>query len=325
MYYYKDPIFSHFNEATRKPLFHNHVAANRSLSNGAKIEVMWSDGFDYNKLETLKDTKTVLLTNIVIENAEAFAKHLHRTNQSYFGYMHCNYQVDPYTPITHNFNCFMNRYDAIRQSWLYQLIRRKYFDSGHVSFKSEVGPGRVPSNDFDGLTPAQAFEHGFHKFNHIFAQEHKTIKDQIPLCTFEDTGDLTNLVLSSKFSLILETWFHDNRMITFSEKIMRGLQLPRPWLVFSTQYAVKQLREWGFDVLDDIVDHSYDTIADTIQRQVKILDIMQPMMDLNVPLVTDRCVQASNHNQSILKTWHENWAVNMSKDLEIARQKALAL
>jgi hypothetical protein len=78
-------------------------------------------------------------------------------------------------------------------------------------------------------------------------------------------------------------------------------------------------------VLDDIVDHSYDVIADPIQRQIKMLDIMESMMDLNIPSVTNRCMQASKHNQSILKTWHENWAVNMDRDLEIARQKALAL
>jgi hypothetical protein len=175
------------------------------------------------------------------------------------------------------------------------------------------------------MTPSQIFEYGFQQYHQIFKEEHKQIKDRIPFRTFKESNDLTNLILTSKFSLILETWFHDNRVITFSEKTMRGLQLPRPWVLFSTQYAIKQLRNWGFDVLDDIVDHSYDNIADSVLRQVCILDQMKLLASLDIELIVARCIQASNHNQSILKMWHDVFATNIDKDFELACQKALAL
>jgi hypothetical protein len=323
-FYNNDPIFKNF-KSTVELLFVRPKLIAQSLSNGAKIKTAWADGFGLDKIETLPSSKTVLVTNGQFDCPAALEPFVHIVNPSYYGFMHCDYQVNASTPVAKDFNCFMNRYDINRQSWLYQLIRRNYFIRGHVSFNCEINDSRIPNENFKGLTPQQVFEYGFQTYNQIFSKEHEQIKNQIPLQTFEDVGDLTDLVLTSKFSLVLETWFHDNWLTTFSEKTMRVLQLPRPWILFSTQHAVKQLRAWGFDVLDDIVDHSYDTISDSIQRQVKILDIMESMLDLKIGYVADRCIQASNHNQSILKSWHDVWAININADLEIVRQKALAL
>jgi hypothetical protein len=135
---------------------------------------------------------------------------------------------------------------------------------------------------------------------------------------FKDTGDLTNIVLASKFSIVLETFFHDNRIITYSEKIFRCLQLPRPWVLYSSQYGINRLRQLGFDVLDDQVDHSYDHVADTIQRQVAILDQCQLLV--NQPLNLARCQQAADHNKSLLKSLKDNWLVNIQQDFELAYQ-----
>jgi hypothetical protein len=320
----KDPIFKNFKSSFNL-LFVKPKLIGQSLKNGAKIETAWADGIDVNTIFLLPSSKTILITNNQFDCPVALEPFVHIVNPSYYGLMYCNYQVDAYTPVIRDFNCFMNRYDINRQSWLYHLVRRNYFYRGHISFNCEINNDRIPDKISKGLSPQEVFEYGFQHYNQIFSKEHEKIKNQIPLQTFEDTGNLTNPILTSKFSLVLETWFHDNRVQTFSEKTMRVLQLPRPWVLFSTQHAVKQLRRWGFDVLDDIVDHSYDDVSDPIQRQIKILDIMESMLDLDIESVAKRCIQASNHNQSILKLWHDVWEVNIAIDLEIARQKALAL
>jgi hypothetical protein len=73
------------------------------------------------------------------------------------------------------------------------------------------------------------------------------------------------------------------------------------------------------------VDHSYDTEADPVQRQIKMLDIAQQMVHWDISTVTNRCQQASQHNQNLLQSWHGDWQVNIEHDYELARQKALAL
>jgi hypothetical protein len=227
--------------------------------------------------------------------------------------------------IQKDFNCFINRFDIFRQSWIYQLIRRGLFDQGFISFNGDMDANRIPSVEYNGLSPQEAFELSFQQFNSIFVEEHEFIKNQIPYKNFEDTGDLTSVILASKFSIVLETSFHDNRTITYSEKIFRCLQLPRSWVLFSTQYAVENLRQLGFDVLDEIVDHSYDTIADPVKRQIAILDECEKLVAINVPDILSRCQQAVEHNKSVLKSMNDVWEINIMEDFKQAQQRLMDL
>jgi hypothetical protein len=326
MWYRRDPIFQHFTEKNKQILFDQPRLINASLRNQARLKAVWADGFDLDTiLPQCKKTKTVIVTNAVVNCDPEFWPYIHTTAPSYYGCMAAVYNVDPATPVTRAFNCFNNRFDIFRQSWFYQLIRRDLLDLGYVSFNCEVAPNRMPNRNFQGLSAQQCFEYAFENYNQIFAHEHEQIKSLVPYKSFEDSGDLTPLILASKFSIVLETWFHDNRILTFSEKTMRCLQLPRPWMLFSTQYAVQHLRHLGFDVMDDLVDHSYDSESDPVQRQIKMLDIAQQMVHWDISIVVNRCQQASQHNQNLLQSWHRDWQVNIEHDYELARQKALAL
>jgi hypothetical protein len=294
----------------------------KSIDPDKNLSEMWTDGIPLDDFFGDDYSKKLIITNNIVQCSAEQAKHIHTVNPSYYGQYFFDYP-NTTVEIQKDFNFFVNRYDVSRQSWLYQLIRRNLFDRGFISFGSEVRPNALPGEEFAGLDPSQAFELGFQLHNKIFATEHEIIKHQIPYKNFEDTGDLTNIVLASKFSIVLETFFHDNRIITFSEKICRCLQLPRPWILYSSQYGIDYLRQLGFDVLDDQVDHSYDHIADAIQRQVAILDQCQLLV--KQPLDLARCQQAANHNKSLLKSFKDNWLVNIQQDFDLAYQKLLAL
>lgn len=323
--FFKDSVFDYLKkESFQRYIFQLPNEINQSLGNRSFIKSRWADGIAYSELENLKHTKTLLLTNNIIIDDGRYQENIHTVNNTYYGAMYCPYNLDTVESTVKDFNCLSNRFDYFRQSWFYHLVRRNWLSRGHVSFNCDIGHS-TPNPTFQGLTAQEVFEKGFQEVNQIFSQEHDKIKHQIPYQNFSDSGDLTNIVLTSKFSIVLETWFHDNRVITFSEKTMRCLQLPRPWVLFTTQHGVQQLRNWGFDVLDDIVNHHYDSIADPIQRQMAILDQAETLLDIDISQVATRCQQASAHNQLILKNWHKQWFINMDKDFEIAYQKALAL
>ena len=147
------------------------------------------------------------------------------------------------------------------------------------------------------------------------------IKNLVPYKNFEDKGDITPVILASKFSIVLETFFHNNKVITYSEKIFRCLQLPRPWVVYSSQCAVENLRAMGFDVLDDIVDHSYDLVADPIERQVAILDQCHRLLDIKINDVLSRCVQAATNNSLLLKSMQSVLLENFEQDFKNAEEQ----
>jgi len=316
-----DSIFTVLKEESWVIAYHKKLNAKIKLIDPNKnLSATWADGFYIDDIVA----NTLVITNNIVRCSPEQSRHIHTVNPTYYGLHYFNYR-NAAVPIQKDFNCFANRFDVFRQGWIYQLIRHGLFDRGFISFNCETDEVRIPSHEFKGLSPQRTFELGFQKFNSIFAAEHEVIKNQIPYKNFEDTGDLTSVVLASKFSIVLETFFHDNRITTYSEKIFRCLQLPRPWVLFSTQYGVENLRKLGFDVLDDIVDHSYDHIADPIQRQTSILDVCKHLVSLDIPSILTRCQQAAEHNKSVLKSMNNVWLINIMEDFNQAYQKLLAL
>jgi len=79
-----------------------------------------------------------------------------------------------------------------------------------------------------------------------------------------------NLYNQTSFSLVTET--RANLPFDFiTEKTMQCFVALHPALYVSNKFHVKMLRDWGFDVFDDIFDHSYDTVENS-ERVNKLLN-----------------------------------------------------
>lgn len=220
-----------------------------------------------------------------------------------------------------DFNCFINRMDPIRQSWLYLLVRKELFDNGFISFNMDISRHLQQKQYPPGTSTVEIFEQQFEKQCNIFREEHNFLKTKVPYKNFQDDVSLGQIIMDSKFSIVLETYHDDNRFITFSEKIFRCLKLPRPWVMHAEKGAVSHLRNIGFDVLDDIVDHSYDDVDFTIERQSAILDQCKKLSALDIPSLSRRLSDASEHNCELLEIFYNTWV----QDVDDTFSKALIL
>jgi hypothetical protein len=267
------------------------------------------------------DRKAVLISCTVYRNS------LKALTESYFTqltpamyskyYKEYNQTFDNVTPVN-DFSCFIGRMDPSRQGWFYQLIRRNLLPRGFVSFL--MNNKRL--SEFNDLPPAQTFEQQYQKYMTIFADEHAIAKDIVPYQNFDKNAELDDLIMQSRFNIVLETYFDNNDQLTFTEKIIRSLRLPRPWLLFSSQHAVRYLRDWGFDVLDDLVDHNrYDNIEFNIDRQTVILDMAQELLDFDTVKHWDRLHAASQHNLAQLKYWQDNVSDLVRADFKLLLDK----
>lgn len=227
----------------------------------------------------------------------------------YFEHFDWQYQ---HTQPVKDFNCFINRMDVIRQSWLYLLMRRNMFDRGFVSFNMDVS--RL--NNYDPAVSAHAvFEQQFAEHMTNFETEHTQARHMVPYRNFDAAEDVATVIMQSRFSIVLETYFDDNNLITFTEKTFRSLVLPRPWLLFCSKNAVSTLRNWGFDVLDDLVDHQlYDNIDHAIQRQGVILDMAQDLCSFDVAKHQHRLCQAASHNLTMIQQWQQDLPAIAAQD-----------
>jgi hypothetical protein len=206
---------------------------------------------------------------------------------------------------TRLFNCFMNRICTTRQSWFYQFVRRNLLHFGNVSFLL----------DSRNLPRGKELYDANYIGYEIFEVEHELMQDQVPFVNFE--GDLDQAVIDSQFSVVIETYFDWPDTIAFSEKVFRALQLPRPILLYSMPGSVKALRDYGFELFDDIVDHSYDTEPDQIKRQVMILDQLCAWRDrtfTNQQVVDFE--KRSKHNLNLLQDFRNQWPSRLNAVLE---------
>ena len=200
------------------------------------------------------------------------------------------------------FNCFLNRICVIRQSWLYQFQRRNIIDQGFITFNLDYR-----HIDLKHLADTkELFDRIFEQGNEIFVKEHEILKNRVPYSNVIDT--LEQSIIDSKISIVIETYFDENRAVAYSEKIFRQLQMPRPFVLFCAQHAVSHLRKLGFDVYDDFVDHSYDSEPFEITRQVQILDVVDHFKNVvyTQSMLSD-FKRRAEHNQEVLDHLKSAW------------------
>lgn len=209
--------------------------------------------------------------------------------------------------IVKDFNCFINRTDPIRQTWFYLIYRRGWLDRSYTSFNMHQRPGQW----YPDKCRYKTFDH----YHDVYLQSFDDIKDDIkklvPFRNFEDKNDLCGVILQTKFSIIIETYFEREDCQTFTEKTWRALQLPRPWLLFAAKNCVQKLRDMGFDVFDDYVNHDYD-LHDTkytcVDRQESMLQQAERLFDLEItPDILKDWQEKSNHNRQIIQRWAASW------------------
>lgn len=113
---------------------------------------------------------------------------------------------------------------------------------------------------------------------------------------------LFNLVVESSSQTDAGVW----RSHFITEKTFKAFGLRQIPLWFAVPGLVAQVRKLGFDLFDDIVDHSYDTIAD---ERVRFECVAQQVTQLDQQLTLEQCQQLRrllldrlNQNFELLKT-----------------------
>lgn len=190
---------------------------------------------------------------------------------------------------SHGISCFMNRVSEDR-SQMFQLIKNKdLLITGWVSFNC-LRPGN------SAPTAKDMAEYG-EPFNNL-------------------TRSLEQCIVDSRIQIVLETYISDTH-IAFSEKIFRALQLPRPWVLYCSPRAVEHLRSFGFDVLDDLVDHSYDAVVTHHDRLQMLFDQALKFVDRTY---TGQDLahfdQAARHNRQLLTKLGQAWPVRLNHAMQ---------
>jgi hypothetical protein len=79
---------------------------------------------------------------------------------------------------------------------------------------------------------------------------------------------------NTDIEVVLETLFDDPRL-HLTEKILRPIACGQPFILAATAGSLEYLRNYGFKTFDGIIDESYDSIQDPVQRLTAIAHCMK--------------------------------------------------
>jgi len=304
----------------------NPVSASRSVwQRGSQkvvvslVDDLWDCATDrIQDTPYLFDRDTMVITDNFL-NCPAIYR-VYRIPQSFYGiYSYVPDNLD-WTP-DRDYTFAVNRQDYKRMQVLLQLHQNMGFDSGYVSFNCQIGGKRV--------APAEVRRRAFvdEATAHSATDQEKTaflnLSTRVPVKNHDLAHD--RAYNQSWLSIIVETYSSDN-VISMSEKIFRCLVTPVPWIAYSGRYTIAKLRELEFDVLDDIVDHSYDRLLEAQHKMSNFTGCAQKTIShvKNLPWdqIKSRCQAAAHHNQTLLaklsRVWNENqsaWLLSLSQDV----------
>jgi len=201
-------------------------------------------------------------------------------------------------------NCMLNRLSGERLLLLYKLHERNLIDNNIISFNC-LYHTRDPSIEerqefFRQMHREVNWPHWDWAFNELI--------NKIPIIS-EHNPDTA--AMASEVTIVAESYVSDS-VIAFSEKIFRALQTPRPWLLFCSPHSVDILRENGFDVLDDLVDHSYDSITNQELRLCKLLDTLATTV-----YNKQKCERAATHNRNRLQELGSHWESKLNEIIKV--------
>jgi hypothetical protein len=89
----------------------------------------------------------------------------------------------------------------------------------------------------------------------------------------------SNDYISTQIEVVLETLFDDERL-HLTEKSLRPIACGHPFMLASTCGSLEYLRSYGFETFDGLIDETYDTVHDPVERLQNICQEMKRISQL---------------------------------------------
>lgn len=99
----------------------------------------------------------------------------------------------------------------------------------------------------------------------------------------------------TRYSIVCES-IGDGPDFFFTEKTMKVLWAQRVFVMFGVQYFLKNLHDLGFQTFDNVLDESYDAVADPAERWAAAWKAAQQLSQLDHSTVLSMTQSAREHN-----------------------------
>jgi hypothetical protein len=293
--------------------------------NNQKVVVCFADDFGICRQDWQApparwfDADTAIITDNHVNYNTQYQ--VYQLPSSYFGIFNYTPENQTWTP-TNRFNFSVNRLDSQRLLILLELLSQSNNDISNDLVNFNCWAAGKPNDSIDNVK--NNFIEVWKQLNSISSSyEHliPNLLDTIPIKNHSKSVEQAHV--SAWVNVVIETYAGDHTM-AFSEKVFRALVTPAPWTLYSAKGAINYLKSLGFDVLDDIVDHSYNLVSQDsslygVKKVQKFIsssaDLYRQLKTVDINALSKRCQQAANTNQQLLNTLQQRWPVDFANSL----------
>jgi hypothetical protein len=153
-------------------------------------------------------------------------------------------------------------------NYLYSKDQAYYESSTFSFFNGDISRSDDISLSPDMIEQWQNIKHTLPSRNTIFRDNNATADCNIPE------------VIDSYIHLVTETTIISKVFVT--EKTWKPIASKQIFLIFGNPNTISYLRDCGVDVFDDLIDHSYDSIADWQERLHAVHSQLKHLLTLNL-------------------------------------------
>jgi len=202
-----------------------------------------------------------------------------------------------------DFTFGVNRMDFKRIQLLLQLDQTLSIEHGYVNFNC------VEAWDRHSADASTRFcDYLKHCANNQEHRQLQILSKRMPLCNYTETHE--EIYTKSWLNIVIETYSSDY-VASISEKLMRCLVTPAPWIAFAGCHALSYLESLGFDILADVVDHRYDSLREAQHKLSNFaacaVNTIASLKMQNFPQLAQRCQAAADHNTVLLAQLNQQW------------------
>lgn len=127
----------------------------------------------------------------------------------------------------------------------------------------------------------------------------------------------TDLYLESFCSIVLETVFEADRSggTFLTEKIWKCVKYGQPFVVAAPSGTIQHLRDLGYNMYDEYIDHTYDTVEDATERAKALLNEIDRLNTTVSPEWYQKLNEQRIYNIRFFKTRYQTALNTLAKEL----------
>lgn len=122
---------------------------------------------------------------------------------------------------------------------------------------------------------------------------------------FDQNLNLNDIYGQVDYTIVTETDFEEPYITSCTEKSYLSMFYETLPIIVSVPGTVELLRNQGFDLFDDIIDHSYDNIADDVNRFKQLVTLISHMNTQDTPSVDANRHKFNRAHMTNKTYWHK--------------------